>query len=810
MSWIRRDLRLALRAFRRGRLVSLFAVISLALGIAGNAATFSLVNVWILKPLPYPAPERLVLLGEREKGDPEIIMNSLFSSLPTWADYREQTQTLDEWAAFTPKTMSLSEGDRSVPVTGALVTPTFFSTLGAELERGRFFERSEGVEGGGNVAIVSWEYWQNHLGAEQDPIGSVLRLGGVPHQVVGVVKEGFEFVVPGVGVWLPLQLDPYSQPRNLRNVVSVARMVGDASMAQVEAEVASVAARIEEEYPETHRGWTADAINMRTEFPESQTRLSLVLIQGAMLFVLLIACANITNLLLARNQERRREIALRTALGAGHWRILGQLTRESMILAGLGGVLGLGLAAVGIEAMNARTSVIAIEATRPTLDLSVVLFTLLATGLCGLAFGLVPGLESLKRDHASALKEGGGGGSQSGRFGGRLILALVVGEIALCLVALGGGGALVRSFLEMRNREAGYEKEGLMTVRFEVPDWKYTDQEEVLGLLDRIREGVGGLPGIEGVALVNALPENILAPSDTFRVEGDPELHGESVPRAVYLTTSPEYLETMQIPLRQGRFFGESDRAGSGAVAVVSRSLAEHQFPGSSPLGRRVSFLGAPREIVGVAEDVQQSILGKTVGKSDETIYLPTAQATFGQQYLLARTVQDPETAAEPIRNELATIDPDVAVFEMETMVDFASRFMVGVDIFNVLLGAFGVLALLLASIGTYGVVAYSVAMRTHEMGVRIAIGARPIQIIAMFARLGLKMSALGLFLGTLMLIPVMGLVGRVLKGFSLAPVDPGLLAWTALLLFAITMIATLVPSARAAAMDPGRVLKAD
>jgi putative ABC transport system permease protein len=781
----------------------------LALGIAGNAATFSLVSVWILKPLPYPEPDRLIILGERERGDPAIIINTLFSSLPTWADYRERTRTLQDWAAFAPRTLSLSEGDRSVPVSAALVTPGFFQTLGAEAVRGRLFHESEGVEGGPRVAVVTWEYWKNRLGPELDPVGTVLRLGGEPYEVVGVVGEGFEFVVPRVGVWLPLQLDPYSEPRNRRNIVSVARLAPEVTMKQVEADVARVAAGIEGEYPDTHRGWTADAINLHTEFPEPETKLYLVLIQGAMLFVLLIACANITNLLLARNEDRQREIALRVALGAGRLRILGHLIRESMALTGLGGAAGLTLAAVGIDVLNAQTSVIAMTSTRPTLDLNVALFTLAATGLCGLVFGLVPGFEILKRDHVTALKQGGSG-SGSGRLGGRLIQALVVGEIALCLTALGGGSALVRSFLQMRNRDPGYERDGLITVRFEIPDWKYSGRAEVVDLLDRIREGVGALSGIEAVALVNSLPENILASTDTFRVEGSPVLYGEQVPRAVYLRTSPEYLETLRIPLLQGRFFHESDREETAPVAIVSRALAERHFPDQSPLGRRVAFLGAAREIVGVAGDVQQSLLGKTTNKADEAIYVPTAQVTFMRQYLVVRTTGDPEAAADPIAQELESGDPDLTIFEVETMEDFASRFMVGVDIFGVLLTAFGAFALLLASLGTYGVVAYGVVRRTHEIGVRMAVGARPWQVVAMFAQQGLYLSLGGILVGSLLLIPVVVLVRRILEGFSLAPVDPGLMVGIALLLFGVTIVATVIPASRAVRVDPARVLKVE
>ncbi len=382
---------------RKGRIVGRLATLSLALGIGGNAVVFSIANSFLFKPLPYRDVDGIVLLGERQKDQPALVIVSLTSALSTWADYRAETRLLTEWAAFQPTTLGLFQGDASVPVSGARVTPGFFPLLGTEAVHGRLFTEMEGVEGGPRVALVTWEYWQRAMGGGRPPLGAVLRLNGEPFQVIGVLQEGFEFIVPAMDIWIPLQQDPQTAPRGRRNVFSVARMAPGATMAQVRDELSSIGERIAAEYPETHRGWIMAAYHLSTEFPDTNSRRHMALIQGALLFVLLIACANVANLLLVRSQE-----------------------------------------------------------------------------------------------------------------------------IAVCLVALGAGSVLVRTFMEVRYADPGFVQEGLLTVQLDVPTWRYPDESEALVVLDRIRDRASALSGVVSAAWVSVLPQHLDPPTDTFRIESRP------------------------------------------------------------------------------------------------------------------------------------------------------------------------------------------------------------------------------------------------------------------------------------------------
>jgi len=809
MPLLPRDLRIALRIQRRGRVAQLIAIFSLALGIAGNAVVFSIVSALFIRPLPYPEPDRIVVLGEREANQPDLAILTLTSSLPTWADYREQSRTLSGWAAFNPGYRSLSTGDGSVPVSTGAVTPSFFETLRANTVRGRTFTELEGVPGGPKLALLSWEYWQARLGPEEDPLGTVLTLDGEPYEVIGVLAEGFEFIVSDIEVWLPLQRDPHTTPRHQRNVVSVARMAPGVTMAEVEAEVRVIAERIERLHPETRGNWTVDALNLRTEIPEPQSRLYIAILQASVFLVLLIACANIAILLLAWSQDRQREIALRAALGARPLRIFAQLTRESLVIAALGGTAGLALAAGGISLIADRFAASVMPRMwLPKLDTSVVLFTVGITVLCGLVFGLFPALQSIRTNLVDALKEGVGVGFSGGWRRGRVRAALVVAEIALSLVVLGSVSVLIQSFLELKNRDPGFEASNLLTVRFRLPNWKYENAARRVTVLDQIRERTAALPGAESAALSTALPQDLFPSTDTFRVDGQPSQ--QAAPRAISVRASPDYLETFQIPLLQGRFFEESDRGDASPVAVINRTMARRRFPGSNPIGHRVSLQGESREIVGVATDVRQALMGGQNQGFEEAVYIPLNQEPTGGAYLVVRTTGDPRALSEPIRREVAKVDPDVTISTVETMEEYAAKYIVGADVFSAIFGAFGIFALLLASLGTYGVVSYSVSQRNHEIGVRLALGGRTTDIVALVAVYGVRLSIIGLLLGTFLLIPVVALIGKLLEDMGLAPIQPVVVVAVAALLFGVTLAASTIPASRAAKVDPMRVLKAE
>ena len=800
------DIRFAVRTLRKGILVTLLATLSLALAIGGNTAVFSLVNSFLYRPLPYPEADRIVVIGEREAETP-LAQSTLLSSLAFYGDLQERSQTLGEVAAFRPIIFSLTGGERAVPVSGASVTASFFPLLGTAMQRGRVFEVAEAQEGAARVAIVSHEYWEGNWGLGVDPLGQVMILNGEPHDVVGVLPPGWSFLVPNIDVYNPVRQNPLASPRDRRDSFVLARMTPGVAMEAVYAETEAIVTELEAQYPETQRGWTADALNLRQDIPLSQARILFMLLQGSVLFVLVIACANVVNLLLARGQARQSEIALRTALGAGRGRIIRQLLTESLMLVSVGGALGLGLGFVGMRMMvNAFRGQLPAVYT-PVMDVNVLLFTLGVTVLAGVFFGLVPALQTVRVDQVGVLKEGGG---RSGSAGGRrkwIAKGLVVGEIALSLVALGGGSVLVRSFIALRGTDPGFENAGLLTVLMGIPASRYEDDAQLVDLIDRIKTEAGSLPGVRSVTFANSLPQNFLAPSDTFRVASTPAEAGVAPPRAVSLRTGPEYLEAMQVPLVQGRFFEANDRLDQPLVAVVNQALADRRFSDRSPVGELIAFRGETREIVGVAADVQQLLI-RQGDASEETVYIPVAQDPRGGLILVLRSSGDPLELTEPMRGVLGRIDPDITLNQVLTMEQFVDQFFVGINVFNAVLGGFGVLALLLAALGTYGVLAYSISQRTHEIGIRMAIGAQGSTVVKMVARQGVSMGLIGLGLGLVLTVPVTGLIRRALVG--LVPVQSATVGGVVVVLFLVTVLASVLPARRAANVDPVLALRED
>ncbi len=793
---------------RRARVVSGLAVLSLALGIAGNAVVFSLVDSLVNLRLPYAEPERIVLLGQRESTAPDVALASLLSALPVWADYRERSSTLTEWAAITMSFMSVSREDRSVSVMVGAATPSFFRVLGEQTARGRVFTDLEGVEGGPKVAILSWHYWQNAMGAIDDPVGTVLTLDGVAHEVIGVLPDGYDFLTPEVGIWVPMQQNPYESSRSARIAISVARMVPGVTMAQVKREMAQIAGDLETEYPETFRGWTMSATNLGTEFPDPQSRTYLAILRASVFFVLLIACANITNLLLARSQDRTREIAVRIAMGAGRLRILGRAARESTLIALAGGVIGLSLTAVGVHVIGTRFAQLPFvpRLFQPHLDTTVVLFTVGMTLLSALIVGILPALQSFRVDQVEALKQSGGGG---GHVAPQLAAGLVVAQTALCLVALAAGLALARSFTETMSKDPGFEAEALLVMGVEIPEWKY-DLSQGTELLEQIRERVAGLERVVESTLIAPLPKNLIVMKAPLLLGGQVEDVSEALPQAQAVWVSPEFLETFQVPQLQGRFFEAADRVDAEKVVVVNRALADRHFRDEDAVGRNITFLGEPREIVGVVGNVQQGIVPDPGGGFGAVVYVPLAQSPRATYYLVARTVGTPRAVADPIRAVVRDVDADIAVNTVETMQEYAARYTVTLSLFNDILSAFGVLALLLASLGTYGVIAYSVARRAQEIGIRMTLGADARTVVGMIAKQGLKMTSLGLAIGTVILVPLMALISNVLRGFALEPVRPTTLVSVGLVLLAVSALASVVPATRAATVDPVSVLRSD
>lgn len=813
MPSVRRDLRRIFPAGRRGRVVTVFTIVSLALGIAGNGIFFSWTNALLFEPLPYRDADRLVLLGEAREGRRTLAMVSMFTALSTWEDFRQRSRTLEDWSALRYRLMGLSSGDRSVSVFAGQTTTDLLRTLGVEAVRGRGFVEADGRAGAPPVALATWEFWTERGGPESGLVGTDVTLDGEPHRVVGVLPEGFELLVSNVDLWVPLHADPLRWPRGARGVISVARMTDGVDLEAVRAEVAALSGELQEEHPESMEGWEMRAYHMDSELPDPQSPMHLTIIQGLVFLVLLIVCFNVAVILMARGEERRREMAVRTALGAGRIRILGQHLRESMTVAGGGGLAGLLLAIVGIELMGrAVDATILPDMFRPELDLWVMSFTIGVVLLSGLVFGLAPALQSIRQDHAEALKVGAGPPAGAGVRRAWMSGALVAAEIALCLVALGGGSVLVQTFRSVRAADPGFESDGLLVVEFGVPEWKYPAPADWSRVMERLEGRAGEVPGVRSVGLVSQPPQALnLASTDSFRVEGSVGSDPDGPPgRAQLLWASPGHRPTLGMPLLAGRFVEGRDRPDSSPVVAVSEALAVRHLSGPTAVGQRIRVRGRSREVVGVVGDVQQSLVPQAEGTVDGAVYIPRAQEPGSHSFLLARVDGDAAVLAQPLRRAFWDVDPDVTIHAAESHAAYARRFTAPIDILNPMVTVFGLFALLLASLGTYGVVSHAVARRSHELGVRAAMGARPGQLVGLIARRGALMAAAGLGVGGVLLIPVLRVAGSTLEGFALEGVDPVIVTGIAGVLLVTTMLAAVLPAMRAGRVDPADVLRAE
>jgi putative ABC transport system permease protein len=790
------DLRFALRDLRKGFLVTSLAVLSLALAIAGNTTVFGLVNALLFRPLPYPESDRIVLLGERE----ESAQPTLVASPGNLVDWRQRSRSFTDLAGFQPLPMSLGAGERPEPVVAARVSPRFFELLGARPLRGRMFRTEEGTESGHRVVVLSHLFWQERFGQEDDPVGDTMILNHESYTVVGVLPEDFEFFNPQVELWLPLPLELENMSRDERSVLVVGRLRPGVTMDQARADMKNVHEQLVEEYPEANRGFVVDVFNLRYDVPDRRSRILFGLLQGAVVFVLLIACVNIANLLLARTQGRRREIALRSVLGAGRIRVVRQLLTESVLLAVMGGVLGLLLGMAGLRILTIHFASILPQYWVPVVDARVLAMTFSLTALAGLVFGLLPAWMSTKVNIADVVKEAGRGAAGSRR---RLLTrALVVAEIALSIVLLGGGSVLVQSFLSIRSSDPGFNMKNLLTVTVSIPEG---DDVNPVALTERLLETAGSLPGVAQAAATSVLPQNIFTTTASYSIDEKPPSPDEVGPRAVLVVATPDYRESLGFPILRGRFFEMGDRNESPPVVVISQSVAERHWPEKDPVGERLTLQGTSREVVGIVGDVRQSIINQGEG-SQGTVYVPFAQQPVRGPFLLVRCRMDPHALAGALRNELTAIDPRLAIGQIQTMQEFVDQFFLGVNFFNTILVGFGFLALLLAALGTYGVLAYNVTQRSQEIGVRMALGASPRRILRMVTRQGATLGVLGLALGAPGVLAIVRILDSV--RVSAPPLDPLTIVVVFAVLFMTTLAASWVPARRAAGLDPMSVLR--
>ncbi|HEX2188843.1 MAG TPA: ABC transporter permease [Longimicrobiaceae bacterium] len=807
MDTLLQDLRYALRTLSRSRGFAAAAILSLALGIGVNTAVFSVVNTFLIRPLPMAEPERVVMLHTEQHR--QGIEDAAFS-VADLEDVRAQSSTLEEVAAVARGGFNLAGGDEPERVQGAWVTRNLFGLTGVQPVLGRGFLPQEDRPGGEPVVILGHGLWQRRFGGRADVVGRTVLVSGSERVVVGVMPPGYKF--PEVEeLWVPLQGDP-AEARSERYLLAVGRLRPGATLEAARAELAAIGRRAEAASPATNAGWSFDAKSWRDEWVDAELRLSLFLMAGAVGFVLLIACANVANLLLARAAGRRREIAVRAALGAGRRRIVRQLLTESLLVALAGGVLGTLVATWWLDWTTSRIPEELAYWIVFRLDGTVLAFTLGLSVLTGLVFGTLPALRASRADLSGGLKDGARGG-EGGPGRSRLRGALVAGEVALALVLLVGAGLMVRSFRAAVRADVGFATEGMLVMRTSLSGERYAGTPARVAAFEQIAERVRALPGVRSAAWSIAVPGTDQdGVGSTLVADGRPTAPGEGT--AVRTVASLAGLfRTLEVPLVAGRDFTPQEAGDTAAsVVVLGRSLAERLWPGEDPLGRRVRLaIGdteMPLTVVGVAPDLYYGEPGDMDPGARFQVHLPYGRAGWGMLSLLVRSERDPAALAPAVRGAVRAVDPALPVWDVRTMREeqaYATWFR---RLMSEVFGSFGGLALALAALGVYGVVAYGVAQRTREFGIRLALGAESRDLVRMVVRRGVALAATGVGLGLLGALGVSRLMRGVLYGVE--PGDPGTFAAVALLLLGVALLASWLPARRATRVDPMTALRSE
>ena len=815
------DVRYGMRMLLRRPAFTLVAVVTLALGIGANTAIFSVVNTMLLRALPFPEPERLVLVwDDRPQGNwPQLPL-----SLPNFLDLREQCQSCAGMSAWTPGSFSLSGVAEPEQVQYAVVSSNLFSVLGVRPALGRDFLPEEDRASGSRAVIISHSLWQRRFNSDPQFIGQTVTLDGQQFEVAGVLPAGFRFASfpRETEIWLPFGLDPLKERiynRNAKELGVIARLRPGVSREQAQAEMVEISRRLEQRHPEFNRGLKLQVAALGEQSVRN-LRPALLVLLGAVGFVLLIACANVANLQLARAVSRRREMAIRAALGAGRWRLVRQSLIENALLAVMGGGVGVLLAFWGIDLLallpfNAPSFFMPyyVPPRQINIDGRVLGFTCLLSLLTSVICGLVPAAHASRADLNEALKEGGG--KSPGRRGARRLL--VVAEMALALLLLTGAGLLVNSFVRLLRVDPGFDPENVLTFTLSLPKAKYPENRQVTDFYARVLERAATLPGVTAVGAVEFLPLSGVDSSTGIFIEGRPVPPPSERNHAHYRTVTVDYFRAMGMRLRQGRALTERDDQRAPRVAVINETMARKYWPGEDAIGKRVSFdfeamrfyrdrppdwdiPGGMRQIVGVVADVKHSNL-KAVAVPEMFIPTEQAQRLVREMTVVLRTTSDPLALAGAMRREVAAIDPDQSLSNLSTMSQLLAASVAQPRFSLLAFAVFAAIALVLASVGIYGVMSYSVSERTHEVGVRMALGARPGDVMRLVLGQGLRLALAGVAIGLMAALALTRVLTSLLYGVSAT--DPATLAMVVVLLTGVALLACYLPARRAARVDP-------
>lgn len=799
------DFRYALRMLAVHRRVTAVAVLSLALGLGANIAIFSVVYAVLLRPLPYRDPDRLTIFWESQvaRGGGRAMI-----SAPNFVDYRSQNAVFESMAAFETVDLALTGVGEAEQVRGLAVTEGFFSVLGVRPFRGRDFLRAETQAGGPCAVVLSQGFWQRRFGSDPQVVGRALALSGRSCTVAGIMPAGFEFPDREAEFWIGRGFSAAElRQRGYHRMGAVARFKPDVQRSQAVADLNRIAAGLAEQYPVTNRGWGVFLVPLREERVR-WVRTALLILVGAAGLVLLIACTNIASLLVARNAAREREIAVRAALGAGRGRLLGQSLTESLLLSLLAGGVGLALTPSFARLLLSLSPKGFVLPQRVGLDLAVLAFGLAAALLVAFLSGLIPAMQALRTNLSESLKEGGRSGG-TGLSRQRARSCLVIAEVAVALVLLAGAGVMLRSFLRLRAADSGFRTDNLLTVRLFLPAAKYAEAGQKTAFHRELLERIQALPGVQSAAAGNCLPL-ISDFGRAFTIGGRPIPPPGQWLSAKYRSVTPEYFRTLGIPILRGRAFTGQDRADAPGVAIINQTLARQHWPDSDPIGQQVNLERPERQhawrtIVGVAGDVRHS--GPDANYSAE-VYAPYYQMPEAATTLAVRTASDPARMAAGVRAALRAVDPDLPPGQIRTMEQLVAQSdSLGTRrSLMVLLGAFAVLAVLLAAVGVYGVISYSVAQRRQEIGVRMALGAQRGDVLRLVVRQALGLALAGVAVGAGLALALTRFLVSLVYGVSAS--DPLTFAAVGLLLVLVSLAASYLPARAATRVDPMAALR--